>query len=107
VIVGSVEPVPQCEQPAAHFLASIEDRANLIPAPSEAVNAEDGDTVNGARCKVNQGVIEPWTWGAWLPARGNVLVGLDDDAHVVVSDVIDEFHFLAVGGLLGAVCIEL
>jgi hypothetical protein len=68
----------------------------LIPASREPVNGQACDTVDVARGEVNKGVLVSWPLGAWHPRRSYVFVAVNDDAHVVVPDVVDQFEVLPV-----------
>src|SRR5918993_2645676 len=45
-------------------------------------------------------MLVPRPLRAWLPRRSYIFVALNDDAHVVVSDILNQFEVLPVGALL-------
>jgi hypothetical protein len=70
----------------------------LIPAPREPVNGQARDTVDIARGEVNKGMLVSRPLGAWHPRRSYVFVAINDDAHIVVPDMVNQFEVLPVRG---------
>jgi len=43
------------------------------------------------RLKVDQDMLEPWAGRSWPVCRGYVLVNLNDDTHIMLADMPDDF----------------
>lgn len=99
IVVGRIEFVPQREQSAAHFLQGIEDGPHLVRLSGQPINGQNGNAVDPSRREINKRMLVPGSFGVGPPCGSHVPVRLNDDAHVVVSDVGDDLKFLVIQGL--------
>jgi hypothetical protein len=72
----------------------------LIPTPCKPVNGQTCDAVDPARGEVHEGMLIPWAGRSWPPSGGYVLIAVNDDAHTIVADMVEQFEVLSVGGFL-------